>query len=395
MKDENVQLQVRSIAEELNADEATVVYQNIQDGFVITMPELRLKSPAFKEFIKDLKNSICELEEYNYSVSKNHINARYYGEELRIYTHGNSVDVFANIYCRSEEINSKVWEIYLKNSPKDNSVEIMMSAFSMNNNRLDEQSRDIEPKDLNYISEKYYPYINTTIMFDQFFTGAENILLLVGEPGLGKSKMSTLALKYAYENPDKIPYDKIADNPSLENQFISCAYVKSIDVLVNDQFWRNIEARKTDFVIIDDLDYMLTKRDSETSSQEDAQKNIFLNQFLSFTDGVEKNKTKFIITTNQKYDDIDSALLRKGRLFDIIELRHMSKDEGLAIWKDNTLPEEYFHDIFKTHEILAADLGSEIAKRKNDRITSAVESYLLEDGISKVKSAMRGKKIGL
>ena len=84
-----------------------------------------------------------------------------------------------------------------------------------------------------------------------------------------------------HENPDNLPYDKIEINAGLDSQFINCAYVKSVDVLVNDQFWRSLEVRGMDFVIIDDLDYMLTKRDAETSSAEDAQKNIFLNQLTT------------------------------------------------------------------------------------------------------------------
>jgi SpoVK/Ycf46/Vps4 family AAA+-type ATPase len=207
--------------------------------------------------------------------------------------------------------------------------------------------------------------------------------------------MSTLALKHAFKNPDKLPYDKLKDNPALDNQFITVVYVKSTDVLVNDKFWRELEKHEADFCIIDDLDYMLTKRDSEVTNAEDQKKNDFLNQFLSFTDGVEKHKTKFIITTNQKYDDIDSALLRKGRLFDILELRQLDHKEALNIWLDNELSETDFNELFTAHEVLPAELGSEIAKRLNTRISTATDSYLKEDGISKVLKAGRAKKIGI
>lgn len=140
---------------------------------------------------------------------------------------------------------------------------------------------------------------------------------------------------------------------------------------------------------------MLTKRDAEVTSSDDAIKNTFLNQFLSFTDGVEKHKTKFIITTNQKYNDIDTALLRKGRLFDILELRQLDQKEALEIWIDNGLSVTEFHNVFHDHHVLPADLGSEINKRLNDRIDSATVAYLKEDGISKVIKASRVKKIGV
>ena len=254
--------------------------------------------------------------------------------------------------------------------------------------------KQMKVDDLRYISKDYYPYIDTGMMFDQFFTGSENIFLIVGEPGLGKSKMSTLAIRHACDNPDKLPYDKMANSPGLEEQFINIVYVKSVDVLVNDMFWRKIEADMIDIVVIDDLDYMLTRRDGEVLSADDIRKNTFLNQFLSFTDGVVKSRTKFIITTNQSFDGIDSALLRKGRLFDIIELRRLRRDEALVIWEQNGLHAGEFTKVFTEREILPANLGSEISKRLNKRIEKSTESYLREDGISKIQRAGRAKRVG-
>ena len=155
-------------------------------------------------------------------------------------------------------------------------------------------------------------------------------------------------------------------------------------MLAMDEFWRNIQKELPDFVILDDLDYMLTKRESEVMTSDDAKKNAFLNQLLSFTDGVQKNRTKFIITTNQHFDDVDSALLRKGRLFDVLEFRKLTNSEALAIWLSQDLKSEDFHNLFQD-DVLQSDLGSEIAKRKNKRIANTISSYLKESEISKIK----------
>lgn len=379
--------------EDLNIDEAVMAYNDIESGYIHALQDIVIKTADYKAFFDDL-SGICELEEFNYSRNKNNIYYKISGEKIRGYCRGNSIDMYCGIYAVDERTCAQIWEIYLKHSNDVSGIDMFMHSYFMNAGQLDQQSSQMDVGELDYISDKYYPYIDTQIMFDQFFTGSENILLLVGEPGLGKSKMSTLALKHSFENPDKLPYDKLEINPALENQFISVVYVKSTDVLVNDRFWREMSKIQADICIIDDLDYMLTKRDSEVQSVDDARKNDFLNQFLSFTDGVEKTKTKFIITTNQKYNDIDTALLRKGRLFDILELRALDAQEALVIWKDNGLPEEDFNAVFNTHEILPADLGSEINKRNNKRIQTATQSYLKEDGISKVEKAGRNKKIG-
>lgn len=380
--------------DDLGIDEAVASYIDVEDGFIYALQDVSLKGEQFKDFIGAL-NVIDDLTEYDYSKNKNNINLKIMGNKLRIYVRGNSVDYYLGIYGTSESVTNAAWKIYLDHCDDDNDIDLFMHTYFMNGANLDSNTKTIEHEELHYLSKNYYPYIDTDIMFDQFFTGSENILLLVGEPGLGKSKMSTIALKHAFENADKLPYDKLELNAALENQFISVVYVKSTDVLTNDKFWRNMSSLQADFCIIDDLDYMLTKRDAEVTTSDDAKKNEFLNQFLSYTDGVEKFKTKFIITTNQKYSDIDSALLRKGRLFDILELRPLTQPEALVIWKENLLKPEDFYEIFSAETVLPADLGSEINKRLNDRISTATQPYLKEEGISKVQKASRVKKIGL
>lgn len=376
-------------------EDAIAAFRDSQDGFTFPTPDLTLLRSEFSNFIQDVEKEVCPLQVYKFNKSKHSIYEKYMGETVRIYTQGTSKDTYSTVVATSEEVAEQVFAIYLRYVERTDDVSIYMRSFFMNDGRLDLNESELKAKDLDYISELYYPYIKTDVMFEQFFTGAENILLLVGAPGLGKSKLTTLALKHAHQNPHILPYDKMADNETLETQFINCAYVKSTDVLVNDKFWRELEKGSFDFCIIDDLDYMLTKRDAEVQTIEDDKKNTFLNQFLSYTDGIEKHNTKFIITTNQSYDEIDSALLRDGRLFDILEFRALHKDEAINIWKSNKLSEEEFNKVFTKNDVSPATLGKEINKRLNKRIDSATQSYLLEDNISKVKNAGRRKRMAL
>jgi len=392
---QDVKLNITHNPEDLSIDEAISAYTETKDGFIYPLGDVAFKYDEFVKFIDEIHNIFDGVKKFDYSRGKNNIFYKFKSDDLRMFIRGNSIDIFGSIYAKTEESLQLIWDAYDKHTKEESAVEMFTYSYSVSNGQLQEVVKVFRKDEMDYISDKYYPYINCDIMLQQFFTGAENILLLVGEPGLGKSKLSTLALKYAIQNPEIIPYDKMQDNPALENQFISTAFVKSTDVLANDTFWRTLEKNTPDFCIIDDLDYMLTKRDAEVMSQDDAIKNAFLNQFLSYTDGVEKNKTKFIITTNQTYDEIDSALLRKGRLFDILELRKLDKAEALSIWKDNGLNDKTFHELFTSHEVLPAELGSEINKRMNNRITTATQSYLREDGISKIDKAGRKKKIGI
>ena len=391
----NIHLRVSASPDELTFEDSVTIYEDIMEGFTNLIQELPMKALNYEKFISDVVGKYPDIETYDFSRGKNTIFKKYLGKNVRMYVNGNSSDVIINIVTTDIKYSKVMWDIYTENAVKDNIIDIFVHSYYMSGNEVETNNKNMKIADVGYISDKYYPYIDTDVMFEQFFTCAENILVVVGEPGLGKSKLSTLAIKYAHDNPHILPHDKIAENPGLDMQYISVAFVKSTDVLANDKFWNTLETIQPDFVIIDDLDYMLTKRDSEVQTGEDMKKNVFLNQFLSYTDGVEKHKSKFIITTNQRFDEIDAALLRKGRLFDILELRRLDRSEALIIWMDNDLKEDEFNELFKSHEISPAILGSEINKRKNDRIEDATKSYLREEGISKIEKAGRSKKIGL
>jgi ATP-dependent 26S proteasome regulatory subunit len=60
-----------------------------------------------------------------------------------------------------------------------------------------------------------------------------------------------------------------------------------------------------------------------------------MNQLLSFTNGVFANNTKIIITTNKKIEDIDQAILRPGRCFDILDIQCLTKEEATEICKND------------------------------------------------------------
>lgn len=394
MNFQNVNLNIASNPDELTLEEAIMTYRDIQSGYHYSVPNVSLKTKEYNGFIGKLKE-MFDFVEYDMSKSKNNHYTKFVSNQCVVYVSGNSSDKFVGFYTREEVCLKEVWDVYKHFREVKQDVQAYTHSFAMVKGVLDENTSMIEYDKIEYINEDYYPYIDTRAMFNQFFTGDENILLLTGEPGLGKSKLSTLAIKHAFENTHILPYDKMAENENLDEQFISIAFVKSVDVLADDSFWRKMEQLTPDFCIIDDLDYMLTKRDSEVNSREDAVKNAFLNQFLSFTDGVEKYKTKFIITTNQSFDDVDSALLRKGRLFDILELRKLDKEEALKIWLSNELTSEEFFNVFTEHEVLQAELGSEISKRLNKRIESSTEPYLKEQGISMIQKATRKKQISL
>ncbi len=383
----------------ISPDEAVDNLINYSEGFVKRVESAKFANKKeYNNFLDSIREEFGEIKEYNYLDGGSGV-IRLQNPRIRVYVAINSGEdeVNASWYCKNDDDLIITWNIYKENTTSDsNLTRIEKHEFYLDGGRIFCNNKEISKKNIESISKLYYPYIDIDLMFEQFFTGQENILLLVGESGLGKSKLASLALKYAFKNPDKV-IDNLSKN---EDNFIHVAYVKSVDVLTRDSFWSDLGSGEYNYslVIIDDLDYMLTKRDAEVITEDDSKKNAFLNQFLSFTDGIVKNKTKFIITTNQPYENIDKALLRKGRLFDILELRKLLKSEAIEIWKENNLDEKEFNEIYKdSTSILSADIGSEISKRLNKKITKAraTMTYLKESEISKLYNAKRTKKIGL
>lgn len=378
----HVELNITPAEIGLTVEESAVYYNNISKGY----SHIGSASLAYKEMdgmIQSLNESITGIKKYDFSKHTNII-VQLHSDDVIIYFQGNNRHIGAMIFAKSPGTLKEVWDILQTDEP-DNDVYIDVDTLSLIGGQLNRTGRLISRTDIDYVSNKYYPYICVDSLFKEFFASHESILLLTGEPGLGKSKLATLALQYAINRPDEIPYPIDSDKP-----YINLVFIRGTEVLSSEEFWMDLESFNPDFVIIDDLDNMLTTREADILSQEDVLKNKFMNQFLSFTDGIEKRKTKFIITTNQNYRDIDSAVLREGRLFDIIEMRSLTKEEALDIWVSEGISEEHFDKLQLGNKCSAAQLGGYIYKHLHK---NGDKSYLKEDGISKSNDVKNRRKI--
>jgi SpoVK/Ycf46/Vps4 family AAA+-type ATPase len=265
--------------------------------------------------------------------------------------------------------------------------------------------------DFEYNSLDYYPFLDTEELFNQYSMSDSNILLLSGKPGTGKTKLGDAYMKFLLEKSK----NDIEDKPILKNNNITntnvpeemtisynegvkVAYVKNEEILASDIFWNVLREENFHLVFLDDLDYSLIPRTQNISSTEDIQKNKFISNLLSFTDGIFEtgNLTKFIITSNRSIKEIDTAILRKGRTFDILSLRELTKEEALYIWESKGLSEEEYKKRFHTSNVLQADLGSAIGtllKAKENNVT--LKSYIKEENISIYNEFKNPGKIGL
>ena len=133
-------------------------------------------------------------------------------------------------------------------------------------------------------------------------------ILLCGNPGTGKTSLAKMiATKYNL-NIVKINFNAISE------------------IITNEDY---LEKLNDSMVLIEDIDCLVTSRDSSNDS---SYKENF-QALLQLLDGIKTfKKTIFVATTNYE-EKLDEALVRDGR-FDIkIHMRNMDKEDAIELCK--------------------------------------------------------------
>lgn len=151
-----------------------------------------------------------------------------------------------------------------------------------------------------------YPCIEDPVKFlTDFLTSSANVLVLTGPAGLGKSALINQLILQA-ELPTTIVFDTaVMRNESLYTNFIG-------DSLRNNG----------GLMIMEDSDIILGDREME--------QNEMMSRLLNLSDGiVNTSGAKFVFSANiTDKANIDSALIRPGRCFDVVEFRNLTKKEA-------------------------------------------------------------------
>ena len=154
--------------------------------------------------------------------------------------------------------------------------------------------------------EEMYPFLNSESLdsyYDRYMESSANILLLIGPPGTGKTTFIRGLL--AHRN---------------------CSAIVTYDagILEKDGFFARFIEDDAEVMVLEDSDAFLKSRSDG---------NTMMHRFLNVGDGLVTTKgKKMIFSTNlPSIRDIDSALIRPGRCFDILTF------EQLDVKQANTL----------------------------------------------------------
>lgn len=150
--------------------------------------------------------------------------------------------------------------------------------------------------------QEMYPFMNRSLedYYQAYIESTASILLLIGPPGTGKTSWIRGFLNY-YNKNSIVTYDA--------------------NILKKDYIFADFLESDKGVMVIEDADNFLGSR---------SEGNDIMHKFLNVGDGLVTIKgKKLIFSTNlPSIKDVDPALVRPGRCFDVLNFRNLNKDEA-------------------------------------------------------------------
>lgn len=170
-------------------------------------------------------------------------------------------------------------------------------------------SHRIFPETHRIAKPHYYPWLEEhgwalESLFEDYSKDDQSVLLLIGPRGTGKSTFSR-SLLFALRR---------SENFTVSNE----------NVLESENFlpWFQQE-NPTGTLLVEDADTFVMSRESGNKS---------MSALLNMADGIIRTPLKMVFSTNlSSLKQVDSALVRPGRTYKVLEFRELTAEEAIRI----------------------------------------------------------------
>lgn len=158
-----------------------------------------------------------------------------------------------------------------------------------------------------------YPFLNGVTLesyYQRFLDSNANVLILIGPPGTGKTSWLKGLLNYS-KSSATVTYD-----PNILNQ--------------DSVFANFMDDRQSSFLILEDSDTFLSSR---------CDGNNMMHKFLNLSNGlISNNNKKLIFSTNlPSIRDVDPALTRPGRCFDVLNFGLLTPEQATIVAQEHNI----------------------------------------------------------
>jgi hypothetical protein len=212
-------------------------------------------------------------------------------------------NVWAESLARLEEVREKLFRVVGDTYPRNRMFTLEWhhtSGYGLDHTSFDELTTDV-------VHDEAYPTLGTPVhdFIGNYLRAEETVLVLLGSPGTGKTKLVRVILGALSER---------------KNESALVMYTADKRALEHDEIFVKFITGPYEALVIEDADHLLLARSDG---------NHDLHRFLAIADGVVRAAgRKIIFTTNlPNINSIDEALLRPGRCFASVRTRPLNREE--------------------------------------------------------------------